>query len=75
VLAVLAGDIMTNQRSSSSSLSTERRSIDFHRHLQHGWRRSPFLLTVALRMKRNYSRVIVSSPTAPDDSYPESEAA
>ena len=48
------------------------RTINFHRHLQHGWRRSPFLLTVAMRMKHNkYSRAVVSSPTSPDDELPE----
>lgn len=54
-----------------SSGNEERASINFHRHLQHGWRRSPFLLTMAMRMKRNYSRVVVSSPTSPDDEFPE----
>lgn len=55
------------------SAKDERTVINFHRHQQHGWRRSPFLLTMAMRMKRNYSRVVVSSPTSPDDELPEQE--
>ena len=53
------------------SRSVERKGVNFQRHLQHGWRRSPFLLTVAMRMKRNYSRALTASPTEPDDALPE----
>ena len=54
-----------------NTASPERSPINFHRHRQHGWRRSPFLLTVAIRMKRNYTRALSSTPTSPDDEFPE----
>ena len=61
---------MTNQ----DRIESGRRSIEFSRHLQHGWRRSPFLLTVAMRMKRrNYSSTVNASPTALDDALPEQQ--
>lgn len=51
-----------------------RRNIDFHRHRQHGWRRSPLLLTAAMRFRRNYGRLILSSATSPDDELPRMES-